>query len=274
MTDDFEPKPGRLGRYAQTIETLFLRKFTVGAKRVAFNRDEFNHVATELGFSPIKNLGDIVYSFRYRATLPSAITTRAPAGLEWVILGVGDAAYEFRLAYPAKLSPSKYRTEIKIPDATPEILRLYAPGMDEQALLTKVRYNRIIDVFTGFTCYSIQNHYRTKVPSIGQIEVDEIYIGVSKNGTHYVLPCQAKSPKDSFGFAQAYQDSVLCSYKYPHAICRPIGLQFKSPDTLAVIQISIQEVDDVFHMTISDERHYRLVAHSAISATDLAQYVD
>ncbi len=63
---------------------------------------------------------------------------------------------------------------------------------DEQALLAKIRYNRLIDIFTGITCYSLQNHLRTTVPNIGQVEIDEIYIGIDKRGAHYILPAQAK----------------------------------------------------------------------------------
>ena len=46
---------------------------------------------------------------------------------------------------------------IKIPDATPGIVQKYALA-DEQALLAKLRYNRLLDIFTGVTCYSLQNH--------------------------------------------------------------------------------------------------------------------
>ncbi len=36
--------------------------------------------------------------------------------------------------------------------------------------------------FTGITCYSLQNHLRTSVPDIGQVETDELYVGVDKKG--------------------------------------------------------------------------------------------
>lgn len=85
-----------------------------------------------------------------------------------------------------------------------------------------MRYNRLIDVFTGLTCYSIQNHLRTTVLNIGQIEIDEIYLGISKRGAHYVIPCQAKSPGDRFGIVQVMQDIEFCKDRYPGAICKPI----------------------------------------------------
>lgn len=82
-----------------------------------------------------------------------------------------------------------------IPDATPEIIRAYAMD-DEQALLAILRYNRLIDTFLGLTTYSLQNHLRTTVKKIGQIEIDELYVGMDKRGCHYVIPVQAKGGKD------------------------------------------------------------------------------
>lgn len=79
---------------------------------------------------------------------------------------------------------------IRIPDSTPEIISAYALD-DEQALLAKVRYNRLIDIFLGLTTFSLQNHLRTTVKSIGQIEIDELYVGIDKFGCHYVIPVGA-----------------------------------------------------------------------------------
>ncbi len=63
--------------------------------------------------------------------------------------------------------------------------------------MTKLRYNRLIDIFTGVACYSLQSHLRTSVPNIGQVERDEVYIGVDRQGAHYVIPVQAKGDKRS-----------------------------------------------------------------------------
>ncbi len=58
---------------------------------------------------------------------------------------------------------------------------------DEQALLATVRYNRLTDIFTGVTCYSLQNHLRTTVRGVGQVETDELYVGVDRLGKHYAI---------------------------------------------------------------------------------------
>ena len=89
-----------------------------------------------------------------------------------------------------RIVPNRELVTVKIPDATPEIIAKYALS-DEQALLARVRYNRLIDIFLGVTTYSLQNHLRTTVKGVGQIEIDEIYLGIDRYGAHYVMPVQA-----------------------------------------------------------------------------------
>ncbi|MFM7351795.1 MAG: hypothetical protein ACKO1G_01700, partial [Microcystis aeruginosa] len=252
-------------RYDQIIAHIFHNNYTKGSRRVGFNRNELVSASNALGFDRIKNLGDIPYSFRFRRSLPESITSTAPEGSEWIIIGSGVGLYEFRLASPAKIIPTNNRQKIKIPDTTPEIVKKYAPGTDEQALLTKVRYNRLIDIFSGLTCYSIQNHLRTTVENIGQIEIDEIYVGVSKKGAHYVIPCQAKSPGDKFGIVQVMQDVEFCKQRYPHALCKPIALQFLSEIDLAILELVVEDDDNVFRLSVVDEKHYQLTNKDGIS---------
>jgi hypothetical protein len=239
---------------------------------VRFGRAELDSVCHDLGITRIKNIGDIVYSFRYRSPIPEQIQKEAPQGYCWIILGAGVAQYEFRLAKVANISVGLGRQQIKIPDSTPEILKMYAPGVDEQALLTKVRYNRLVDIFTGLTTYSVQNHYRTTVDNIGQIEVDEIYVGINKHGSHFVMPCQAKSPSDCFGVAQVYQDMKLCAARFPGAICRPLAIQFTGEDSLAILELMVEEHAEAFELVVVEEKHYKLVPRSDISDIDLKTY--
>src|ERR1022692_4109950 len=86
---------------------------------------------------------------------------------------------------------------IKIPDATPEIIAAYALS-DEQALLAKVLYNRLLDIFLVLTTYPLQNHLRATVKKMGdsQIEIGEVYVGVDKHGEQFALPVQAKGGSD------------------------------------------------------------------------------
>ncbi|NOQ22244.1 MAG: endonuclease [Candidatus Aegiribacteria sp.] len=258
-----------MGKYERIIEKVFDQNYKPNKVRVDFKREHLVEAADVLGIERIKNLGDIPYSFRFRRDLPDSIQNTAPAGAEWIIVGTGVGEYQFRLAAPGKIEPNSHIKLVKVPDATPEIVRHYAPGKDEQALLTRARYNRLVDIFTGLTCYSIQNHLRTTVSGIGQVEVDEIYVGINKSGVHFVLPCQAKSPGDRFGVVQVMQDIALCQERYPNAICKPIALQFINDNSVAILELSVSEENELLIFSIVDEKHYQLVPRTRILEEEL-----
>ncbi len=253
--------------YTRIIENIFFRHFKKGSREVEFDRSEIVEVAQELGISHPKNLGDLVYSFRYRAPLPESIREKAPTGSEWIIRSAGPSKYKFMIARFSTIKPSELLSETKIPDATPGIIEIYALS-DEQALLAKVRYNRLIDIFTGIACYSLQSHLRTNIPDLGQVETDELYVGIDKKGSHYVIPVQAKGGSDTLGIIQIEQDMAICKAKFPNLICRPIATQFMSDDLIALFEFELNRSQ----ISIVSEKHYRLVPSDEVTTEDLQQY--
>ena len=189
--------------------------------------------------------------------------------MHWLILGAGDAVYRFRLSKLSHVMPTNGLLVRKIPDATPEIISQYALG-DEQALLAKIRYNRLLDVFLSITTYSLQNHLRTKVPNYGQMEIDELYAGVDTRGVQYVIPVQAKGGTDKLGVIQTIQDTVFCQTqeKYRHCVARPVSAQFLSRDTIAMFELTFDGND----VSIVREQHYELCSANDISEDDLSRY--
>ena len=214
-----------------------------------------------------KNLGDIIYSFRYRTDLPASILSTAPEGETWIIRSAGRSRYRFVLVGTTPLTPNPNLAVTKIPDATPGIIAKYTFS-DEQAVLARVRYNRLIDIFLGITCYSLQNHFRTTVPDMGQVETDEMYVGVDRSGAHYVIPVQAKSGNDRLRRVQIEQDVALCASKLPSLICRPVGVHMMKADVVALLEFD-QNDDDI---RIVEEKHYRLVPPDDVSDEDLMRY--
>ena len=254
-------------RYAQIIEKIFLSRYKDGAREVGFEREDLVRTCEELCIPVPKNLGDIVYSFRYRATMPDGVKDTAPEGEVWIIRPVGKAQYLFALVADEPIAPNPLMSVTKVPDSTPGIIAKYALS-DEQALLARVRYNRLIDIFSGVTCYSLQNHLRTTVPAMGQVETDELYIGVDKRGAHYVFPVQAKGGSDKLSVVQIEQDIALCKDKFPGLICRPIAAQFMEGDLIVLFEF--EEGSD--RVTLSAERHYLLVPHEDVTTDDLDAY--
>ena len=257
-----------MSKYDSIIKSIFLERYVEGATSIPFERDTLAKKSLELGISLPKNLGDIVYTYKYRNHLPKEIIQTAPEGHYWRLRNVGIGQYEFILAFGIEFEePDPILVSIKIPDGTPSIVKKYSIS-DEQALLAIVRYNRLIDIFLGITCYSLQNHLRTTVNGIGQIETDEIYVGIDKTGRQFIIPVQAKGGKDKLGISQIEQDLELCKQKYPELICRSIACQFISRDIVAMFEFSIEDEQIVkLH-----ERHYRIVDASQITPEELFGY--
>ena len=254
-------------RYTRIIEAIFHAKHESGSRDVPFERDDIGTFASDLNIDLPKNLGDIIYSFRYRTELPDSILELAPPGETWIIRPAGRGRYRFVLVADVPLVPNPNLAVTKIPDATPGIISMYAFS-DEQALLARVRYNRLVDVFLGIACYSLQNHFRTTVAGMGQVETDEIYVGIDKSGSHYVVPVQAKGGSDRLNRVQIEQDIAVCFEKLPTLVCRPVGAQFMADELIALFEF-VQQGNDI---KISSERHYQLVPPDAVTEEDLLSY--
>lgn len=254
-------------RYAAIIAKIFSNHYSSGITTFSFDRDEIETVANSLKIKLPKNFGDLIYSFRYRVPLPQAIRKTAPKGCEWIIEAAGRAKYVFKQVKINRIVPRSQQATVKLPDATPEIVTAYTQG-DEQALLAKVRYNRLVDIFLGLTTYSLQNHLRTTVKGKGQIEIDELYVGLDRHGNHYVIPVQAKGGKDQLSVVQTAQDLACCKEKFPSLICRALSAQFMNDDRIAMFELTLEN-DEV---KVVQEKHYKLLPSNQISEEDLLSY--
>lgn len=247
-------RPKGENRYSAIIEKIFFSHWKKGATEFEFDRSEIKDWAAKLKIVVPDNLGDVLYSFRFRTELPSSILKTQPKAMQWHIQLAGRARYRFKLAKENRIVPRAEMITIKVPDATPELIGSYSLD-DEQALLAIVRYNRLIDIFLGLTTYSLQNHLRTTVKGIGQIEIDELYVGIDTHGCHFVIPVQAKGGNDQISVVQADQDVRACAEKFPGVKCRAVSVQFMDGDVVAMFELAIEK-DEV---KVAEERHYKLV---------------
>jgi len=262
-----EKKAQARNRYEVLIPTIFRNHYRRGLSDFEFDRSELETVAGQHGVKLPKNLGDLIYAFRYRIALPDEIVATGTGGRNWIIEPAGRARYRFRLATVSRIIPRDDLLATKIPDCTPEIISAYALS-DEQALLARVRYNRLVDIFLGIAAYSLQNHMRTTVKGLGQIEIDEVYVGVNKNGQQFVIPVQAKSGSDQLAATQTSQDVACGAEKYPGLSCRPVSTQFMAGGVIAMFELTLQRGE----VKVVEERHYRLVPSSEIGGEDLRLY--
>ncbi len=254
-------------RYGTLIEKIFFDHYKKDSIAFEFERQEIEVAAADAGMKLPKNIGDVLYSFRFRYDLPESILATQPEGMEWLIELAGRARYRFSLVKLNRIIPNPDLITISVPDATPEIIRSYALD-DEQALLAIVRYNRLLDIFLGITTYSMQNHLRTTVKNVGQIEIDELYVGLDKHGCHYVVPVQAKGGSDKISIVQTKQDLAWCDAAYPGIKPKAISVQFMDDEKIAMFELTVQD-DEI---KVVEERHYKLVAAEKLKAEEIRNY--
>ncbi|MDE0269391.1 MAG: hypothetical protein OXI96_10260 [Acidimicrobiaceae bacterium] len=260
----------------QLIEKIFAEKYRPGTLEVSFTRDDLIAAAETLGVARPKNIGDIVYSLRYRAPLPETVQCQAPPGRVWAIFPGGNAVYTLRTVPFNLIEPRQGLRVIRLPDSTPGVINKYSLS-DEQALLARVRYNRLLDVFTGLSCYPLQSHLRTSItitnaidgtPSSSQVETDDLYIGLDKHGAHHILPVQAKGGSDVLSVIQIWQDFQVAEQKFPDLIACPVAAQFLEDGVIALFEF--EETGD--EITITRECHYNLVPPEELGPDELATY--
>lgn len=258
------------------IAKIFAERYRPGRREVAFTRDDLVVAAEEMGEPRPKNLGDIVYSLRYRVPLPENIREKAPPGREWAIFPGGNAVYVLRPVPFNLIEPRPGLRTVRLPDATPGVIASYALS-DEQALLARVRYNRLLDVFTGLACYPLQSHLRTSIKVISlidgsqsssQVETDDLYVGLDEHGTHYILPVQAKGGSDILSVIQIWQDFRVAEQKFPNLKARPVAAQFMANDVIALFEFA--EFNN--EITVAREHHYKLVPPDHLTPQELAAY--
>ena len=276
------PKTKRSKLYADVITRVFNKHYVKELRRFEFARKDLEDAMRDMGVELpgdekiiAKNIGDIIYSFRFRRDFPAAILKNTPAGKLWIILGKGDARYEFRLITEPKLAMDESLQVSKLHDATPEIVRRFSLG-DEQAALARIRYNRLVDLFCRCVAFSLQNHLRTKVDGIGQIEIDELYIAANRQGEHFIIPLQAKTAKDRIGVSQLMQDLEYCRTAHPDFRPRALATQMvmrmidgENTEVIAMFEFGCQDTDDDVIISKLNERHFALLPSGRITRQDL-----
>jgi hypothetical protein len=96
---------------------------------------------------------------------------------------------------------------------------------------------------------------KTTVVTIGQVEIDEIYVGINKKGTQYVLPVQAKGGTNQLSVIQTRQDIRCCAEKFPGLVCRPVSVQFLFDKVVCMFEL----VEEEGEIRVLEEKHYHLL---------------
>jgi hypothetical protein len=247
----------------EVMRWVFEKNYKLGAAAVPFTMDQIRQaiavVARTRRAYKENNVADVRYQYTSgRQALPEAINRLGP----WIIVGRGKARYAFvKLAASPAIRIQDDLLPILLPSATPEIVLEYAGG-DEQGLLAKVHYNRLLDIFLQITCYHLQNHWRTSIKNKGQCEIDDLYVGLNINGKQFVIPVEAKCANESLSKTQIVQMIDFAQDRYPKLIIRPVGVQEIKDGSLVLIEFTPAAHPD--EIKIKEMRRYKLVPMSEV----------
>jgi hypothetical protein len=248
-----------LTQYDQVLLEVFSRHYSEEASYLKFKKDELVEACLRHGIT-VRNIPDIIYTYRVRRMLPAQISDTG----HWAIEPAGRGAYAFRLLRNAPHFdiPLTDYAPVDIYNAIPEVVEGLL-RQDEQSLLTRVLYNRLVDIFTGLTCFHIQNHYRSFVAGMGEVELDALYVGVDKTGTLFVLPIEAKSQGEAemIGRIQVSQMSKLVRQDFGILRRRILAVKALPDGTIAMIEFDDHEEPDDFG--IASVTRFRLIRRQA-----------
>jgi hypothetical protein len=197
--------------------------------------------------------------------MPRQRNRRLVANLHSITAEVSTVRKQLRTK--SAIVPADFLVQLTVIDATPLLLTAHATT-EEQTLLAKVRYNRLIDEFLGLTAYSLQSHLCCTIPNVGSVDVNELYLGINRGWRQFVIPVTAKTGNDQIGIVQIEQDMAFCQHAFPGLTARPVAVQFKKDeDGEVIVMFELVLRDD--EVRVVDEKQYRLVPASSISAEDL-----
>ncbi len=100
---------------------------------------------------------------------------------------------------------------------------------------------------------------RNSITNRGKIEIDDLYIGVDRNGTKYIIPLAAKSAseRDKLGWVQVSNLVRFARQFFPKLICKPVAAKPIDRDRIYLIKFT----DEINYeeITIPEIKLYKLI---------------
>lgn len=106
--------------------------------------------------------------------------------------------------------------------------------------------------------YHLQSHFRTTVTGVGQVEIDDLYIGLDVDAQGYILPVEAKvGVQDQLGIVQITQMVKFAKHYFPDLIPRPIGVKMMPDGSYMFLEFTADERPD--HLATKRYKRYQLI---------------
>ncbi|MGH7270563.1 MAG: hypothetical protein ACREJ3_09045, partial [Polyangiaceae bacterium] len=228
--------------YAPILLAIFRQRFVEGATRIPFTLEDVRDALREMG-KEARNAPDLIYRMKSRTALPEEIQATGFRILEITSRG----AYAFAKGESTLIEYPEEADVVEIEDRTPlAVRRLLYEGanfglIDEQGLLSVLRYNDLFSRFLGARAYHFKSHVRKSVPGVGQAEVDDVHVAVEQGetGTLTIVPVEAKAKDDPVNRVQIAMQVRYAQHAFPGHPVRPLTVKLFEHGMVLMMEFNV-----------------------------------
>jgi len=186
----------------------------------------------------VKNVPDIIYTYRARADLPAEILAHG----NYAIVGRGKGRYAFyKIDRPNRVAPPAERKTVLVSDVIPSWARGFMTD-DEQGMLTAIASNGLVARHLSLKrAFRLQSHLRCSVANYGQVEIDELYVGEDASTKHVVVAVEAKdrSDHDLLNISQLFGCAQALFERYPGNQLKLLGVKPVGDGAVAMCEFRV-----------------------------------
>jgi len=224
--------------YVPVLRHIFEQKYRPGDAVVEFTMKDIFAAVAYLGLS-VSNRADIVYRMKSRTEIPPEIQE---LGFR-ILRPVKRGHYRLEKADSTLIEFPDCEVEI-VADTTPSLVRQMIGeeigAVDEQALLSLVRYNNLLSRFLKMRVLHLKGHVRKSVEGVGQAEVDDVHIAVPSDADEpiTIVPVEAKGKDEPINRAQIVMQIIYARSAFPGHPIRPITIKLFETGEILFIEFA------------------------------------
>ena len=227
--------------YTPILLSIFRRKYTAGETMIVFTLEEVRQELRAAGLEA-RNPADLIYRMKSRTILPAEIQEAGFRILQITSRGV----YALVVGESTLIDYPDVSDVIDVEDRTPLAVRRLLDddlgSVDEQGLLSVVRYNDLLTHFLGDRTFHLKSHVRKSVPGVGQAEIDDVHValigGDDQDGPLAVVPVEAKAKDDPVNRVQIAMQIRYAKHAFPGLQVRPLTIKLFEDGLILFMQFN------------------------------------
>lgn len=247
--------------YGPVLLAIFRRKLVPGGVApLVFTLQDVRDQLVASGLEA-RNAPDVIYRMRARTVLPEETQAAGYRMIEITNRGV----YALVVGTSTLIEYPELTTPVDVEDHTPDVVRrlLYTDfaTVDEQALLSVLRYNDMFSRFLGFRVYHFKSHVRKSVPGVGQAEVDDVHVAVEQgyDGPLTIVPVEAKAKDDPVSRTQVVTQIRYAQHVFPGHPIRPLTVKLFETGDILFMEFNVTTLPN--DLQIVRHAYFRLRVH-------------